>query len=455
MTDMAVLVVDDERPQREIVSEILASAGYRVITAGDGGEAIRVLEQHANIGVVLTDLRMPGKDGNDVLAAALKAEVPPEVVLMTAFGSIPGAVAAIKEGAYDYLAKPFKKDDLLRVLHRAMEKAELTRENRRLRASQQNDAGLAGIIAKSETMQPVLTLVERAAETAANVLISGESGTGKEVFARAIHRLSERRDGPFVAINCGAIPAQLMESELFGHRQGAFTGANRDYPGRFVQADGGTLFLDEIATMRIDLQVALLRVLQERKVMPVGGSELIHFNVRVIAASNVNLSEAVMEGRFRLDLFHRLNVLSIRLPPLRQRPGDIPLLAAFFLRRLGMSYRKDNLHISGEALEWLGQQEFPGNVRQLENMLEKAVILASEGPLTIAHFQATAGQEAVPAPVNSRQVRDLPTTERVLIEDALRRHRGSIKAAAADLGISYKTLQYRIKKYGFDRQIFK
>ena len=448
---MKILIVDDERVQREILRDIIQDQGYSTILAEDGESAIDAL--HSNdISVILTDLKMPGKDGLAVLDAAISHDETTQVIIMTAFGSIPGAVSAIKKGAYDYLTKPFQKDDLLRILNRAIEKHQLLKDNYRLQAEVEEKFAYGNIIGKDPAMLQIFNMIDRVKDIDATCLISGESGTGKELVARAIHYNGHRKNGPFVAINCGAIPENLMESELFGHKKGSFTGALNDYSGKFEQADGGTLFLDEVGTMRQDLQVKLLRVIQEKSVTPIGGAENLSLDVRIIAATNSKLETEVENGMFRSDLYHRLNVFSIELPPLRERKNDIAILAKYFIQKYARQYAKENLKISNEALNILLNYHYPGNIRELENILEKAVIL-SESDLIM--------EENVSLPSGSRKNDNLtedialPDVERKLIENALRENQGSIKASAISLGISYKTLQYRIKKYGIDKSSFK
>jgi len=447
---MTILVADDEAAQRRILGDILSDAGYDVVTAEDGQAALERLAA-GGIDIVLSDLKMPNKDGLDVLQGTRETDGSIPVIIMTAFGTIPSAVEAIKKGAYDYLTKPFKKNDLLRVVERAADKARLQQENRRLRDEISERFQFHNLIGKSPAMRAVFRLVEKAAGVEANVLIGGESGTGKELVARAIHFSGPRKAQPFVAINCGAIPENLIESELFGHEKGAFTGARESYPGKFEQARGGTLFLDEIGTMRPDLQTRLLRVLQERKVQRLGGQKVIELNVRVIAASNEELSALIGEGRFREDLFHRLNVINIVLPPLCERKEDIALLVRHFLLRLAQRYKRDAPALTSGAMERLEQYNFPGNVRELENIIEKTLILNENDAIDADDLMLPeAGRKTRDAATQS-----LPEMERRSLVDALRQSGGSIKHAADLLGISYKTLQYRMKKYNLAKEDFK
>ena len=449
---MKLLVVDDERAQREILGDILRDAGYDVKVAENGKKAFEMVE-NSDINVILTDLKMPEMDGVGLLNAALSFNADIQVIIMTAFGSIPGAVSAIKKGAYDYLAKPFQKDDLLRIVKRAMEKANLLNENRCLKKEISDKYSYGQMIGKSREMQTVFQLIERVKDIQTTCLIIGESGTGKELVARAIHYNGRRKEGPFVALNCGAIPENLIESELFGYEKGAFTGAGDSRPGKFEQAQGGTIFLDEIGIMRLDLQTRLLRVLEDKRIQRLGSSFDIILDVRVIAATNTNLESAVKTGLFRNDLYHRLNVFEIQLPELKNRKGDIPLLINFFLQEFSERYDKDRLIISPKALSKLESYSFPGNIRELENILEKAVILTDKSEILPENLSIPEERES--KITKSEYPASLPDTERLLIEDALSTTNGSIKKAASSLGISYKTLQYRLKKFSIDKRKFR
>ncbi len=398
---------------------------------------------------------MPGKDGLDVLRGVRNSSPETQVIIMTAFGTIPGAVNAIKIGAYDYLAKPFKKDMLLQIVGRATEKLMLLKENEQLKNEVSNRYNYANIIGQSPKMCSIFNLIEKISKVDAPVLITGKSGTGKELVARAIHHNGKRKGGPFIALNCGAIPETLIESELFGHEKGSFTGAAKTYIGKFEQAQGGTIFLDEIGTMRLDLQIRLLRVLQEMKVGKIGSDHLVNLDVRVIAASNENLDQLINEKKFRSDLYHRLNVFSINLPALEERMDDIPILVRHFLAKYTKKYNKNNMALSPEALAKLEGYSFPGNIRELENIIEKTVVLCED---TII------GEEELMLPVIDQDNNIISKTisnssltdiEYELIENALIEFNGSIKKAAEKLGISYKTLQYRMKKFNMSKNDFK
>jgi len=448
---MHILVVDDEQAQRKIMKDILLDAGYEVDVAKDGQEAIDKIRMQ-DIPIVLTDLKMPVKDGFDVLAFTKDNSPGSQVIIMTAFGTIPNAVAAIKSGAYDYLTKPFKKEDLLNIVRRAEEKSRLLQENRILKEQISEKYNYANIIGSSPSMQKVYALIERIKNIDANVLISGESGTGKEMVARAIHYSGKRKDWPFVAINCGAIPENLIESELFGHEKGSFTGAHKTYIGKFEQAQKGTIFLDEIGTMRSDLQIRLLRVLQEKQVQRVGSDQFIDLDVRVISATNEDLKSKTELKGFREDLYHRLNVFNIDIDPLRDRFQDIALLAKHFLNIYAEKYQKSVPALSKTALELLEGYDYPGNVRELENIIEKTIIL-TDNPV-ISEQDLVMPTEAG-RPASQSNTGSMREHEIGMINQSLKQGKGSIKHAAESLGISYKTLQYRLKKYGIDKNQYK
>lgn len=453
MTDSVVqiLVVDDEAAQRGIVADILTDAGYQVHTAADGGQALQSIQENS-FQVVLTDLKMPGKDGLELLNEIMRENHPLQVIIMTAFGTIPSAVEAIKHGAYDYLTKPFNKEDLLRVVARAADKAKLVQENLRLKEEVTERYHYHNLIGKSAAMRAVYQLIERIKDIEATVLISGASGTGKELVARAIHFSGNRKNGPFVALNCGAIPATLIESELFGHEKGSFTGAHKTYVGKFEQAQRGTIFLDEIGTMRPDLQIRLLRVLQEKSIERIGSNQSTELDVRVIAATNEDLQAKVKSGEFRADLYHRLNVFNIQLPSLAERKEDIALLSRHFIKKISSMYNKPEPILSAQALQTLENYAFPGNVRELENIIEKTIILSDEQVITSQNM-VLPESDVVALPRITEIT--LPDMEEQLIINALQASHGLLMEAAMKLGISYKTLQYRVKKWGIDKNLFK
>jgi len=441
------LVVDDEANAREALAELLEEEGYETATAAEGRRALEMLSTF-DPDVILTDLKMPGIDGLELIDRA-KPQCPHAAfVVMTAFGSIDTAVQAIKRGAENYLTKPLDLAAVTALVERAFEKSLLSREAAQLREQVETKGGVPGILGDHPSMQRVLKVVEQVAKSRATVLISGESGTGKELIAAAIHHLSPRRGRPFVRVNCAALAESLLESELFGHEKGAFTGAHTRRAGRFEQADGGTLFLDEISEVPLPLQVKLLRFLQEREFERVGGNETLTVDVRVVAATNKDLEQATKAGTFREDLFYRLDVVRIDLPPLRARPSDIPVLAYHFLRKYAAENDRQIEGFTDEALRALMDYGWPGNVRELENAIERAVVL-SDGPvLDVDVFSRTsaAGGKAgdLSALIPGLSLKEL---ERLAIERTLAACNGSRSKAAAMLGISRRTLQYRIKEW--------
>ena len=442
-----VLVVDDERRQRDILQMILEAEGYETTAAGNGRQALQVAEG-AGFDVVLTDLKMPDLNGIELLSEILKLQPPPLVILMTAHGTIDSAVDAMRKGAFDYLTKPLEKDELLLVLRRAMERAHLVRENRMLHEQLRDRFRLDNIVGAHGSMQDVFRIVHKVAASTSTVLIYGESGTGKELVARALHHESDRRGRPFYAVNVAALPESILEAELFGHEKGAFTGAEMRKIGLFEQASGSTLFLDEVGDLKRDLQVKLLRALQEREIMRVGGTERIRMDVRIVAATNQDLERAVREGRFREDLYYRLNVIPIVLPPLRERRTDIPLLVDHFLAKYGGSRRRG----AGEdALKTLMAYDWPGNVRELESVIERALLLG-EGDLIVpadlpasVRSGAGAARRATDIEIPDTGI-DLEAVERSLILKALDKAGGNVTRAARLLGLSRRTLQYRLEK---------
>jgi two-component system response regulator PilR (NtrC family) len=452
-----ILVVDDEQSMREFLAICLRRAGHSVTVETSGAAALVRLRNEV-FDVVLTDLKMPGEpDGLGILKAiksgpATRAVVP-EVILMTAYASADTAIAAMKQGAYDYLTKPFQVDEINAVIDRALEKKALITENLTLRDRVAGRVRLASLIGKSRLMQKVFETIGKLHSARTNVLITGESGTGKELVARALHTEGVRAKAPFIAVNCGAIPDELMESELFGHKRGAFTGAHADTPGLFRDADGGTLFLDEIGELSLAVQVKLLRALQERKVKPVGATEELDIDVRVIAATNRDLEAEVARGAFRSDLYYRLNVVEIRIPPLRQRREDIPLLAEHFLQRFAVEHARA-IQLAPEAVRKLEAYDFPGNVRELENVLERAVALSSGTQITSADLPDLRGRSSaaeLPATFPPEGVdleRLVADYERAWVVRALEQTGGVRKRAAALLGITFRSLRYRLEKLG-------
>lgn len=450
----SVLVVDDEKGQREILKTILQGEGYDVVIASNLREASRVLQEDP-FDVVLTDLKMPNGDGIQLLTYTMKERPTTSVVMMTAHGTIPSAVEAMRLGAFDYLTKPLERDELLVVIEKAIAASRLISENITLKEELQNRFRIENIIGSDGKMQEVFRLIKKVSHTNSNVLIYGESGTGKELVAKAIHHHSPRRDGPFIAVNCAAIPEGLMESELFGHERGAFTGAFTRRMGLFGSANGGSLFLDEIGDMNIGLQARLLRTIQEKEVRRVGGEETIKVDVRIISATNRDLEGDVRQGRFREDLFYRLNVIAFRLPPLRERVGDIPELVGHFIERHSKAIGKEIQGVSDEAMALLLNYHWPGNVRQLESVIERAVLLAEGERIEV---------DGLPPEVRNRPYRigkvdfDIPDEgisfeelEKEVLEKAMRKANWVAARAAQLLGMSYRTLQYRLNKFNIKR----
>lgn len=447
MTKGRILVVDDEPNARTALAEILREEDFNVETAADGFKGLARFEEMGP-DLVLTDLKMPGMDGVELLRKlrATNPELP--VILMTAFGAVETAVTAMREGAADYLTKPLNTDELLLVIERALERVRLRRETHELRTQLAERYRFDNIVGSSPEMQEVFKSVAQVAPSRATVLLTGESGTGKELVAAAIHHRSPRKDGPFVRLHCAALAETLLESELFGHERGAYTGADRRREGRFEQADGGTLFLDEIGEITPSTQVKLLRVLQEREFERVGGNQTLRVDVRVIAATNRDLRQLVSEGSFREDLYYRLNVINILLPPLRKRPSDVPALAMHFLERFARENDKQVQRFSDGALAMLAGYPWPGNVRELENVVERAVVLA-DGETVEAHHLPTelavANTESLAPRIPGSSMADI---ERHAILKTLEAHGGSTSKAADVLGISVRKIQYKLHEYG-------
>lgn len=436
-----ILLVEDDASLRSILSYHLEQAGYKVTEAADGRQALDQSKKH-DWDLVVTDIRMPRIDGVTLLKEIRRSDVDLPIILITAHGTIEDAVAAIKAGAFDYITKPVEREVLLRVVGRALKLGDLQRENRLLRENLEQRNPLAAMLGNSAVIQEAISLIRRAGPTEATVLLTGESGTGKELAARAIHALSARSGKEFVAINCAALPADLLESELFGHRKGAFTGATADHPGKFRQAHGGTLFLDEIAEMDLRLQAKLLRVLQEKVVDPVGSTRSILVDVRLVAATNQTLAARIREGRFREDLYHRLNVITIDLPPLRERGDDILLFLNHFYRQFGGG----SLTMTREAVQVLVNYRWPGNIRELMNLCQKLAILYPNQQVTLAmlphEYLATSDTLPESPPAGLWEI------ECDAIRRALNAQRGNKSAAARALGIPRHVLLYRMKKFG-------
>ena len=453
-----ILVVDDEISMREFLGILLEREGYLVDLAESGDVALSRLESVV-YDLVISDVKMPGLDGIGLLARIKEVAPDTAVLMVTAFSAAEQAVEAMKLGAYDYIAKPFNVEEIKIIVRNALDRRNLARENLRLREEVQGRYSFSGLIGKSKRMRDVYTLIEKVAGSTANILIFGESGTGKELAAKAIHYNSPRKDRPFVAVNCGAIPENLMESELFGHKKGSFTGAVSDHPGLFEQAEGGTLFLDEIGEVPLQLQAKLLRVIQEREFRRIGGTEPLKADVRLVAASNRDLEEQVREGAFREDLFYRLNVVQVRMPSLRERPEDLPMLVEHFLKKYGGTPGGEE-SVTPAALKLLMSYPFPGNVRELENLVERCVVLGSGRvdrdclPPQVLDFQnpTPAGGEYIIPSEGMNLEAYLDGIEKRLLLQALERCGGVKKRAAELLGLSFRSIRYRLAKFGMDEE---
>jgi DNA-binding NtrC family response regulator len=449
-TNGRVLVADDEEVMRDVLSTLLSSESYKVDLAETGSQALEMMRDK-DYGVVLLDLMMPDVDGLRVLEELKKTENSPVAVVLTAFASIDKAVKATKLGAFDFITKPFKNDELLLAVKNAMEHRHLVEENHRLKKSLLERFSFHNIIGKSTSMQRVYDLIAQVAPRRSTVLIQGESGTGKELVAKAIHASSGRSDAPFVAINCGNIPSDLLESELFGHVRGAYTGATSSKKGLFEAADGGTLFLDEVATISMEIQAKLLRVIQEREFRRLGGLENIKIDVRIIAATNVDLQTAVRQGTFRDDLYYRLNVIVIKVPPLRDRTEDIPLLSERFIKKYGEESQRENLYLDPSAMKILMDYEWPGNVRELENVMERAVVLSPGNCISADLFPKNI---TIPLPEDPIRFNPDSTSlkervgnfEKAIILAALEKTEWNQKKAAQLLSVNATTLSEKLKR---------
>ncbi len=442
----SILVVDDDNAMREMMVSMLESAGIHAESADSAEGAVEAV-RNGEFDVVLSDIRMPGKDGLELLGELRELRPETPVVLMTAFGSIDSAVAAMRGGAFDYIPKPFKRDEVLVILERAFEHRELASENKRLRAAVDQTSSFGDLIGRSPAMREIFALVRRIASNSSSVLITGESGTGKELVARTIHFAGSRAREPFLPINCTAIPEGLLESELFGHVRGAFTGAVTTKRGLFEKAHGGTLFLDEIGDMGLGLQGKILRVLQDREIRPVGGTQSVKVDVRILAATNKDLREEMEAGRFRRDLFYRLNVIPIHIPPLRERPEDIPALAEFFLRKHGRGERRT---LTRPVLDRLLRLPWEGNARELENVIERALALTDAPEIGLEDLpiprddvaDAETGADALLRGAVQRRL-SLHDLEELYIAEILKLVRGNKVQAARILGINRRTLYRR------------
>jgi DNA-binding NtrC family response regulator len=443
-----ILIVDDEELVRDFIREVLIRMGYAPLAAPSGEKGIEYLEK-SEYDLVITDFKMPGVSGMEVLKRSISLWPDCRVIMITAFGTIDHAVEAIKLGAHDYITKPISPDQLEVVINKALEFKRLRIENRNLKSEIDDKYSFESIIGKSGVMKAVFELIKRSAPSDSTILISGESGTGKELVAKAIHYHSSRADAPFIKMNCAALPEGLIESELFGHEKGAFTGAIRSTRGRFEMADGGTLLLDEISEIPPPLQAKLLRVLQEKEFERIGSGQSIRVDVRVIATSNRDLKNEVAGGSFRDDLFYRLNVIPIDLPPLRQRLEDIPLLAEFFLDKYCHKIGLPTKRLSEKASQVLLSYSWPGNVRELENLIERAVVISKNQELKPTDFppEITAGLPAIKYKAMDVGM-SIGEAEKILILKTLKAHGGNKSRAADVLGISTRTLRNKLHEYG-------
>lgn len=445
-----ILIIDDDDSFRRVLEYNLEADGYQVVTASSGEDGLVLFKEHSP-DLVITDMKMNGISGLDVLGAVKKISPDALIIIITAFGAVDKAVEAMKLGAYDYITKPINRDELKLVVRKALQLNDISAQNKELKQRLDDREEFKHIIGVSDAMEAIFALVRKVADTEATVLITGESGTGKELVARAIHEQSSRRDARFIAINCAAIPRELLESELFGHVKGAFTGAIRDHLGKFQQADGGTIFLDEVCDLPLEMQPKLLRVLQEKEVTSVGAARVQKTDVRVIAATNQDVETAVSSGRFREDLYYRLSVIPIHLPPLRQRPADVPLLVRHFAAKAGSS----QVVFAREVLAMLSDYPWPGNVRELENTITRTLILrhgdaicVEDLPEKILNWRREERTDIVHLPPEGYSLEQL---EREVVIEALERNNWNKSAAAAFLKVPRHVLLYRLEKYGIDR----
>jgi DNA-binding NtrC family response regulator len=447
-----LLVVDDEPGARESL-EVILEDDYHVLSVGSGQEALKTLQQKP-INLILLDVNMPDMDGLTVLRKIKEQDEEIDVIMVSALNQARKAVDAIKLGAYDYITKPYEPEDILSTVNRVISKQKLYKELDFLRREVEESRGFDQIVSQDKAMQEIFQLIKKVALTSTNILITGESGTGKQLIARSIHRQGNRRNGPFVAINCAAIPSELMESEMFGHEKGAFTGAHTRTIGKFEHANGGTLFLDEVSVLRSDLQAKLLRVLQEREIERIGSNKPIKIDIRVISATNSNLEDAVAQGKFRQDLYFRLNVVPIPIPPLRERKEDIPLLAKHFLNKFNIALNKKVLGFSGKALDGLTRYHWPGNIRELENLIERIVVLSpgnepidlEDIPLEILIDSRQNMEDLEPKKTGLIKIRE--AFERRIILNVLEATEWNQTEAAKILKVNRNTLIQKAKQFG-------
>jgi two-component system NtrC family response regulator len=450
MKDYNILVIDDEAAQRDILTGYLKKKGYKIFSASSGREGIEIAGRNS-VDIILSDFKMPDLNGIEVLEQVKKINPEISFVIVTAYGTVENAVKAMRLGAFDYISKPVDLDELDLMIERVIEHKNLKSENQLLKTQIQEKYKISSIVSQSQKMEEVINLAARVADSKANVLITGENGTGKEVLAKAIHYISPRKDKPFVAVNVPALTETLLESELFGHEKGAFTGADKMKKGRFEIANSGTIFLDEVGDIPQSIQVKLLRVLQEHQFERVGGTENIEVDVRIIAATNKNLEQKIKDGTFREDLYYRLNVVSIKIPALRERKEDIFPMIESFIEKYCAENKRDKLGISKETVDLLMKHNFPGNVRELENIIERAVVLTrgkvitvNDLPMNIIGFK----EEKTLAALSEGSLTDqVETLEKQLIFDALQKSEGNQTKAGKLLGLTERNLRYKLKKY--------
>ena len=453
MAGEKILVVDDEEHMRESLKDILSSERYEIILAGDGDEALKLLND--SITLIIADVRMPKMDGFALLKEVKKTYPDIPVVMITAYGTTKLAVEAMKSGAYDYITKPFDPEAILIDVRKIVEHQQIVKENLRLKQQLEKRFDIHNIIGESQQIKDIIGIIKKVASTPSSVLIEGQSGTGKELIAKALHYLSDRRNEPFVIVNCAAIPDTLLESELFGHKKGSFTDAISDKKGRFEEADGGTIFLDEIGDMSLSLQSKILRVLQEKEFSKIGDVKNIKVDVRIISATNKNLAEEIQKGRFREDLYFRINVINVKLPPLVKRKDDIPLLADFFVKKYSYSIGKQIKGISDSALQLLKQYNWPGNIRELENLMERAIIFTTGEVIeedvikeNLLYWKDSENNIERFLEKYHNYKDAVENFEKKLILKAFEKSKGHFSNAAKELGISRHSLRYQINKLG-------
>lgn len=454
MKDYSILVIDDEETQRSILKGYFAKKGYNIFSASSGNEGIEFVKSNL-IDIIISDFKMPDKTGLEVLEEVRKINPEISFVILTAYGSVENAVKAMRLGAFDYLSKPVDLDELDLIMDKIIENKNLKSEIQLLKNQLQEKYKLQSFISNSPKMEEALSMAVRAADSKATILITGESGTGKEVLAKSIHYISSRKNKPFIAVNIPALPETLLESELFGHEKGAFTGAEKSKKGRFELADKGTIFLDEIGDIPTNLQVKLLRVLQEQQIEKLGYTEAINVDVRIIAATHQNLEEKIQNGSFREDLYYRLNIVTIHIPPLRERKEDIVPLVEHFVEKYSKENKKQNLELSKEAVGLLMKYSFPGNVRELENIIERSVVLSRNNVITVEDLpKVVKGFKAevdIKEMKKGNMVDQVENLEKKLIYDALKEANGNQSLAGRMLGITERNLRYKMQKYGIKK----